>query len=119
MALNLTKVLFAPSLIVAISSSIAKADMASGDEIRNLISGNTLQGAGVSGIYSEYYDPNGTLRGDGYSGKWKIEGDKGCMDYGSGFQCWSGLINNNASIWYLNGKPTAVGFMSSGNPNRY
>jgi len=92
---------------------------ASGDDIRALLSGNTLQGSSLKSAYSEYYDPDGTLRGDGYAGSWKIEGDMGCMDYGKGYQCWTGYIDGAATIWYKDGKVDAAGVMITGNPNNF
>ncbi len=105
--------------ILALGTGSASAETATGEEIRTFISGNTLQGASSGGVFAEYYDPDGTLRGDGYSGTWKIEGDAGCMDYGQGYQCWTGIIKGNANIWFLDGQAQAAGYLFPGNPNEF
>ena len=102
-----------------LAGAASAADRSTGDQIRALLSGNTLQGSNLSAAYAEYYAPDGTLHGKGYSGKWKVEGDMGCMDYGSGFQCWTGFIDGNANIWYKDGKVDAAGMMVPGNPNNF
>lgn len=117
MSLRLKLAAVATPLVVL--GNTALAEQASGDDIRALLSGNTLQGASSYGPYAEYYDPDGALRGDGYDGKWKVEGDKACMDYGEGFQCWDGVIKGNANIWILDGEAHAAGFMFPGNPKEF
>lgn len=115
---HLKYILAASALTLLAGSALAK-DQASGDEIRTLLSGNTLQGSSAKSAYAEYYDPEGTLRGDGYAGKWKVEDDMGCMDYGEGFQCWTGYIDGIANIWYKDGKVDAAGMMIPGNPHNF
>lgn len=113
-----TTVLIAAGLIVA-SIAVQAGDLASGAQIKATLSGNTLQGGGSSGTYAEYYAPDGTIRGKDYTAKWRIEGDKGCMDYGSGFSCWTALIDGPAAIWYRDGKVDAVSMTVPGNPNKF
>ncbi|MGO2392338.1 MULTISPECIES: hypothetical protein [unclassified Halomonas] len=55
----------------------------SGDEIRELVWGNQVQGAMAGGQdYSEIYLPEGEIVGDGYSGQATIVDDTMCFDYG-------------------------------------
>ena len=56
-----------------------------GAEIRDLVSGNTVQGP----KFTEYYDPVGAVRGqeieedDKYEGSWRVDGDKLCVAFPS------------------------------------
>ena len=116
---NLKTMLIAVGLAASLALPVQAAEMANGEQIQAMLSGNTLQGSTGKDAYAEYYDPDGTLRGNGYSGKWKVEGNTGCMDYGGGFSCWTGLIDGNANIWYKDGKVDAAGMMIPGNPNKF
>ncbi len=96
-------------------------DLANGDEIMKLLNGNTLMGAGAGFTFAEYYDPDGTIRGDGYAAKWKVEGDTGCMDYdGNGFKCWTmEIVEGPAHVWYLDGEVSAAAMVVEGNPKEF
>jgi hypothetical protein len=60
------------------------ADMLTGDQIRSLVSGNTVQGnMEAAGAYTEFYAEDGTIKGNGYTGAWNIDGDSMCFQYGS------------------------------------
>ncbi len=88
-------------------------------QLMEMISGNTLQGSTRTSKFAEYYAPDGKLRGEGYSGTWKVEGNLACMDYGKGYSCWTGRLEGASSIWYLNGEVDAAGMMFPGNPNDF
>ena len=104
---------------VAMAVPAVAQDRATGAQIEALLSGNTLQGCGEKICYAEYYEEDGTIRADGYVGKWKVDGNQGCMDYGEGFSCWTVLIDENANIWYKDGSVSAAGLMVPGNPKDY
>lgn len=101
------------------ANAVLANDFATGAQIQEMLSGNTLQGSALKKPYAEYYDPDGTIRGKGYSGTWKVEGNTGCMDYGSGYSCWTGKIDGPANIWYKDGAVDAAGMMIEGNPNNF
>ena len=110
---------FAAATLMFAAATVQAIDVASGTEIEASLSGNTLQGSGTMGAYAEYYDANGTIRGKGYTGKWKIMDDTGCMDYGEGFSCWTAFFDGAAGIWYRNGEVDAVSLTVPGNPNNF
>jgi len=67
-------------------------DAMSGTEIRSTIIGNTMSGTLEDGTeWTEYYDPDGTIRGidsanGGYNGRWSIrEDDVMCWAYAPDF----------------------------------
>ena len=118
-----TKTFFATScclLLLAGNGAVAEGT-ASGDEIKQLLDGNTIVTTNGDKVFSEFYAPDGTIHGDGYKAKWEIRGDLGCMDYGEGFSCWSATIDGRANIWYKDGKETATGagMMVPGNPKKH
>ncbi len=60
------------------------ADPATGDQITAAISGNTVQGSMVaSGPYAEFYGEDGIIKGKDYTGKWRVEADTMCFQYGT------------------------------------
>lgn len=96
-------------MLLIVAGGVAAQDLASGEEIQKLLSGNTLVTTNGEDIFHEYYDPDGTIRAEGYTAKWEVQGNMGCMDYGEGMNCWTAVIDGNANIWYRDGKEIATG----------
>ncbi len=110
---------FASALTLLAAPGLA-ADMATGDEITAAISGNTVQGSMVdAGGYTEFYDTDGSIKADGYGGKWSVEGDTMCFDYGEGTDCWGVSIKGDMVAWIKDGNEDGTGTILPGNPNEY
>jgi hypothetical protein len=93
-------------------------DLAKGAEITAAMAGNTVQGSmSESGAYTEFYAADGTIKGDGYSGTWTVEGDAMCFDYGDGKDCWNLRISGQAVTWVQDGEDGGTGTIVAGNPN--
>lgn len=111
-------------LTVTLLSGTAIADMdgqgdgtLSGEEISDLIAGNTVMGSMSSGDkYAEFYAEDGTIRGDGYTGKWSIDGDAMCFDYGDGETCYHIAADDRSIQWILDGEIDGTGTVREGNP---
>lgn len=112
---------FILGLCVAMAVSPAMAEgLATGDQIRSAIAGNTVQGSMVdAGAYTEFYDSDGTIRGEGYTGAWSISDDQMCFDYGEGADCWSVRIEGEMVAWIKDGKDDGTGTIVAGNPNGF
>jgi hypothetical protein len=101
------------------------AEMLNGDQIREALVGNTFSGLmeaseGGPSPYAEYYDPDGTIRGEGYSGHWTIEGDTMCLAYEqSPKACWQLGTEGDEVQWILNGNVEGSGKIAPGNPNSF
>ncbi len=94
--------------------------LATGPEITAAISGNTVQGSMIaSGVYTEFYAEDGTIKGDGYTGTWTVEGDAMCFDYGEGKDCWNVRIEGVAVTWVQDGTDGGTGTIVAGNPNSF
>jgi len=106
---NFIKLAVSTCTLLIVAGGVAAQDLASGEDIQNLLSGNTLVTTNGENVFYEFYAPDGTIRGEGYTAKWEVQGNMGCMDYGNGFDCWTALIDGNANIWYKDGKETATG----------
>lgn len=95
-------------------------DLATGDAIKAAIAGKTVQGSMIaSGAYTEFYAEDGTIKGDGYSGKWTVEGDAMCFDYGEGASCWGVRLSGDQVAWIKDGKEDGTGTLVAGNPNNF
>jgi hypothetical protein len=95
-------------------------DVASGDAITAAISGNTVQGSMLSsGAYTEFYGTDGAIKGKDYSGKWTVDADKMCFDYGEGATCFGVRIAGDQVTWVADGKDEGTGTIVSGNPNNF
>ncbi|MFO1091602.1 MAG: hypothetical protein U1E46_18660 [Hyphomicrobiales bacterium] len=104
----------------AIQPAIA-AETATGDQIKSAISGNTVQGSMVAtGVYSEFYDADGTIRGKDYKGKWRVDGDRMCFAYGTDPEaCWNVRLDGTTVTWVKDGKDDGTGTIVTGNPNGF
>lgn len=95
-------------------------DLATGSAIRSAISGNTVQGSMVqSGVYTEFYAEDGTIKGDGYSGKWKIEQDTMCFTYDAEQTCLEARVDGDQITWVKNNEDDGTGTIVPGNPNGF
>lgn len=94
---------------------------ATGDQIRAAIADSTVQGnMDASGPYAEYYAPDGTIRGNGYAGRWSVEGDAMCFAYqGTPKQCWNVEINGDQVRWIKDGASQGTGTIVRGNANGF
>ena len=108
--------------ILAISApAVADNHAASGEEIREAIAGNTVEGSMVDASdYTEFYAENGTIKGDGYTGKWTIEENQMCFKYGDDpASCYGVRLDGNQVIWLKDGEVDGTGTIVAGNPNDF
>lgn len=110
-------------LLLAGAGTAFAEEALSGDEIKGVVSGATVDGQMSDGTaYSEYYDADGTIKGKDYQGKWTIEGDMMCFAYqadGSDKACWQVAKNADGVAWMKDGKVEGTGKVTSGNRNNY
>ncbi len=94
---------------------------ATGDEIRAAVSGNTVEGnMDSSGAYAEFYDADGTIKGDGYTGSWTIEADTMCFVYAeTPKDCWNVSVQGDQLRWLKDGKSQGTGTILKGNPKGF
>jgi hypothetical protein len=104
-----TTILLACALALT-SAGLALA-AASGEQIRPAIAGNTVQGnMDASGPYAEFYAPDGTIKGQDYTGRWSVEGDAMCFVYpDTPKECWNVQINGDQVRWIKNGARQGTG----------
>tara|TARA_R110002072_G_scaffold259221_1_gene417835 strand:- start:60 stop:410 length:351 start_codon:yes stop_codon:yes gene_type:complete len=106
--------------VMLMAAPLAAADMASGAQIKAAVSGNTVQGGMTDGTaYTEFYDPDGTIKAVDYSADWSIDGDKMCFDYGEGGECWNVVIDGDTVTWMNDGVSEGTGTILPGNPNNF
>jgi hypothetical protein len=106
---------------LAISGPAAAADKLNGAQIQQAVAGNTVQGTMEgTGAYAEFYQPDGTIKGEGYTGVWTIEGDAMCFQYGSDPKiCFDVAKDGDAIQWMKDGKVEGTGTLAPGNPLHY
>ena len=114
------------ALLVAVATGVAlagaaAADKLSGDQIRQAVVGNTVEGTMEgTGDYAEFYQTDGTIRAQAYSGIWTIEGDDMCFQYGSDPKmCWEVARDGDTLEWIKDGKVEGTGKVAAGNPHQY
>jgi hypothetical protein len=112
---------FRLALVLAALGGPVLAQDLSGAEITATIAGKTVQGDMLdSGAYSEFYDADGTIRGEGYTGLWTVEGDTMCFAYdGESAGCFGIRMEGETVAWIVDGEITGTGTVIDGNPNGF
>ena len=107
--------------LTGVASAAEQTPLASGQQLKNAIAGNTVQGSmDGAGRYTEFYAKDGTVRSKDYQAKWSIEGDQMCWVYeGQPKDCWRATIKGNNVKWVKDGKVQGTGTIVQGNSNRY
>lgn len=109
------------SLFFAVIAGAGQAEtLATTDQINAAIAGNTVQGSmSASGAYTEFYAKDGTIKGDGYTGKWMAEGEGVCFFYGENWDCWDVRLDGTSVTWVQDGEDGGTGTIVAGNPNNF
>ena len=109
------------ALLAVMAGPALAQDAASGDAIKAAIAGNTVQGSMVaSGVYTEFYAADGTIRGKDYTGAWRVVGDSMCFKYGDDPEaCWAVGLADDQVTWLKDGKADGTGTIVPGNPNGF
>lgn len=119
--MKMKAMVWAGSLFFAATSVAFAGAIATGDQISAAISGNTVQGSMVaSGVYTEFYGADGVIKGKDYSGKWRVNADTMCFQYGEDPEaCWQVKLDGDQVTWVKDGKDDGTGTIVKGNPNNF
>lgn len=91
-------------------------------DVSAAVSDRTYQGSmSVAGSgFAEYYAPDGSIRADGYSGKWRVEDGAMCFQYGEKPEsCFDVRFNGPSMEMYKDGEIDGNGMLIEGNPNNF
>ena len=101
-----------------LTSATAAADTKlSGEAIASAVSGHSYQGsmsAPGSG-FNEYYAPDGTIHGQGYTGNWTTREGEMCFDYGEDTTCYQVSIDGPSMVLRQDGTIKGNGMLIEGN----
>ncbi len=119
-------------LVMSSAQQHARADepvVLTEQEILAQVIGNTAFGVGAKHSWSEYYQPDGTIRGrtdDGtnngpYQGKWTLSGSEMCFVYDDSGDvgCWKISIERDEITYSKKGKHDTKGTLLKGNPKNF
>ena len=114
-------IISAAALFLAATGVAFAGAMATGEQISSAISGNTVQGSMIaSGAYTEFYGADGVIKGKDYSGKWRVNGDTMCFQYGQDPEaCWQVKLDGIQVPGVKDGKDDGTGTIVTGNPNNF
>ena len=117
----MTKFPIALVTLIALTATVKAAETATGEQISTAIGGNTVQGSMIAtGAYTEFYGADGVIKGKDYTGKWRVNGDAMCFQYGSDPEnCWQVRLDGDQVTWVKDGKDDGAGTLVEGNPNNY
>lgn len=114
------KLAYTVAFLGLLATPVTAADLATSAEIMDVIIGNTVAGGMSSGeAYAEFYSKDGAIKADGYTGKWSLEGDAMCFDYGEGADCFTVSIDGDSVTWITDGEEAGTGTIAAGNPNAF
>jgi len=106
-------------LALGCAASISAENLSASD-ISKAVSDRTYQGSMTANAFAEYYASDGTIKGDGYNGKWRTEDNTMCFQYGDDAEkCWNVIINGPAMTLIKDGKVDGSGMLVDGNPHNY
>ncbi len=120
--------LLALVLVMSFAQQQARADqpvVLTEQEILAQIVGNTAVSTGGGEKWSEYYQPDGAIRGRSehgtMRGKWTVSGSEMCFDYvGSGDAgCWTISVEGNEIAYHNEGKDDVRATLLKGNPKNF
>lgn len=103
-------------------------DKVASADLPAIVSDRTFSGDDEGKSYSEYYAPDGTLRGksgtETYSGSWKVVGEQLCFTYpnkgdktDSETDCYAVFKNGDAISWVDEDGKLVEATFAEGNPN--
>ncbi|MGH6931403.1 MAG: hypothetical protein ACREEE_03100 [Dongiaceae bacterium] len=122
LVLNAARRALGSAAMIALCANLAAAgERLTGDQITAQIAGKTVTGAmESSGEYAEYYQADGMIKGKDYIGKWSVEGDSMCFQYGADPKsCWQVAVDGDRIEWLMDGKVAGTGIIVDGNPNNF
>ena len=110
-------------------ASAHEAVMLTKQEILAQVIGNTAFGVGAKHNWSEYYRPDGTIRGRAdngtdtgpYQGKWTVSESEMCFVYDDSgdFSCWTISVADDQITYHKKGKHDMTGTLVKGNPKNH
>ena len=108
--------------VLLLGTAVYANDAPTAAEITSAVSDHTYQGsmsAAASG-FAEYYASDGTIRADGYSGKWRVEDGVMCFQYGEDPEsCFEVRLNGPSMEMYKDGAIDGNGMLIKGNPSNF
>ncbi len=131
MVLRFDRVAFGLLALVVVMSSAqqqARADepvVLTEQEILAQIVGNTAVSTGGGERWSEYYQPDGAIRGRSehgtMQGKWTVSGSEMCFVYvkSGDVGCWTISVKGNEITYSRKGEHSMTGTLLKGNPNNH
>ena len=97
------------------------ADPITGDQIEDMLIGNTVVGEMNDGHdYAEFYAPGGVVIAEDYHAQWSIEGDEMCFDYSRADKsCFGVAVDMGKVQWLDDGEVVGEGHVLPGNPHDF
>ncbi|MGF1527880.1 MAG: hypothetical protein ACFCBW_13980 [Candidatus Competibacterales bacterium] len=101
---------------------MAQMQLLDGAEIETVMANKTVQGTMINGArYLEFYGANGEIRGNGYTGRWHVEGDQMCFRYRRERvpSCWEVGLMGDQVRWLKKDDVEGTGTVIPGNPYNF
>ena len=115
-------------LLVGVPPAACAKALASDDQIRQALVGNTISGEEDGKTFSEYFNPDGRVLGEGgegrFSGHWHIAGGQMCVRYAeptgseSIWECSRIDVEGSAVTW-SDEEGKTVFTLTPGNPGKF
>ncbi|TGN41704.1 hypothetical protein [Marinobacter confluentis] len=99
-------------------SGAANANSApSAQEISDAVSDHSYQGSmsEPNSGFNEYYAPDGTIHGKGYTGEWTTRAGEMCFAYGEGPTCYGVSLDGPSMVLRMDGEIKGSGMLIPGN----
>jgi len=114
--------LISPALVASIFTAgiTNAAEAPSAKQIKTAVADHTYQGSMTQDRFAEYYAADGSIKAEGYSGKWHVKDGEMCFQYGSDSEnCWGVQLNGPALTLLKAGAIDGTGMLIEGNPYNF
>ena len=110
------------AVMLSLPVTLQAADKPTAAELTKAVSDHTYQGSmsAANSGFAEYYAPDGAIRADGYSGKWRVEDGLMCFQYGDKPErCFGVELHGPSMTMFKDGEVDGNGMLIRGNPSNF
>ncbi|WP_282611210.1 hypothetical protein [Pelagibius sp. Alg239-R121] len=110
------------TVMLLLPVTLKAADKPTAAELTEAVSDHTYQGSmsAANSGFAEYYAPDGAIRADGYTGKWRVEDGLMCFQYGDKPErCFGVELHGPSMTMFKDGEIDGNGMLIPGNPSKF
>ena len=119
---GLTAAALGLSIILGAAGFAAAGEKPTAAEIEKAVSDHTYQGSmsAAGSVFAEFYAADGSIKADGYTGKWRADDGTMCFQYGDKPErCFGVELQGPSMVMLKDGEIDGNGMLIPGNVNGF